>query len=143
MAHALRSALVLLAGVSTAVAQSTRTETVVQTARTEDAGTSPVIRGDGLKRTVHCNRARVTVHGHGNEIVMRGPCERVAVFGTDHRIAIEEVGSLSLQGSGHEVRWVRGLDGKQPTIGTHADSVRVTRISAEEFAALPVPTSRE
>lgn len=143
MAHALRSALVLLAGVSTAVAQSTRTETVVQTARTEDAGTSPVIRGDGLKRTVQCNRARVTVHGHGNEIVMRGPCERVAVFGTDHRIAIEEVGSLSLQGSGHEVRWVRGLDGKQPTIGTHADSVRVTRISAEEFAALPVPTSRE
>ena len=34
-----------------------------QAARTEDAGTSPVIRGDGLKRTVHCNRARVTVHG--------------------------------------------------------------------------------
>lgn len=137
-----RLALVLLACASPVLAQ-TRTETVVQTSRTEDAGTSPVIRGDGLKRTVHCNRARVTVHGHGNEIVMRGPCERVAVFGTDHRIAIEELGSLSLQGSGHEVRWVRGLDGKQPTIGTHADSVRVTRISAEEFAALPVPTSRE
>ena len=60
-----------------------------------------------------------------------------------HRIAIEEVGSLSLQGSGHDVRWVRGLDGKEPTIGAHGDSVRVTRISAEEFAAIPVPTSRE
>jgi hypothetical protein len=143
MAHALRSALVLLACASPALAQSTRTETVVQSSRTEDAGTSPVIRGDGLKRTVQCNRARVTVHGHANEIVMRGPCERVAVFGTDHRIAIEEVGSLSLQGSGHDVRWVRGLDGKPPTIGAHAESVSVTRISAEEFAALPVPTSRE
>jgi hypothetical protein len=135
--------LLVLACASPVLAQATRTETVVQTARTEDAGTSPVIRGDGLKRTVTCNRARVTVHGRGNEIVMRGPCERVAVFGSDHRIAIEEVGSLSLQGTGHEVRWVRGLDGKEPTIGSHGDSISVRRITPEEFAALPVPTSRE
>jgi Protein of unknown function (DUF3060) len=143
MAVALRSALLLLACASSGLAQSTRTETVVQSSHNEDAGTTPVIRGDGLKRTVHCNRARVTVHGHGNEIVMDGPCERVAVFGTDHRIAIEEVGSLSLQGTGHEVRWVRGLDGKEPTIGSHGDSISVRRISAEEFARIPVPTSRE
>ena len=102
-----------------------------------------MIRGDGLKRTVHCNRARVTVHGRGNEIVMRGPCERVAVFGSDHRIAIEEVGSLSLQGTGHDVRWVRGLDGKEPTIGSHGDTIHVKRISPEEFASIPVPTSIE
>lgn len=128
-----RCVLLLLACAVPGLAQSTRTE---------DAGTSPVIRGDGLKRTVTCNRARVTVHGHGNEVVMRGPCERVAVFGTDHRIAIEEVGSLSLQGTGHDVRWVRGLDGKEPSIGSHGDSIRVKRISPEEFASLPVPTSR-
>ena len=142
MRHAL-PALLVFACASPGLAQATRTETVVQTTRTEDAGTSPVIRGDGLKRTVQCNRARVTVHGHANEIVMRGPCERVAVFGTGHRIAIEEVGSLSLQGSGHDVRWVRGLDGKEPTIGSHGDTVSVRRITPEEFAAIPVPTSRE
>ena len=144
MRHALPSAaLIVLACASPGLAQATRTETVVQTSRTEDAGTSPVIRGDGLKRTVQCNRARVTVHGRGNEIVMRGPCERVAVFGTDHRITIEEVGSLSLQGSGHDVRWVRGLDGKEPTVTSHGDSIGVKRITAEEFASVPVPTSRE
>jgi hypothetical protein len=134
MGDALRSALLLLALAAPALSQSSRTE---------DAGTSPVIRGDGLKRTVLCNRARVTVHGHGNEIVMRGPCDRVAVFGTDHRIAIEEVGSLSLQGSGHDVKWVRGLDGKDPNIVRHGDAISVRRISPEEFASLPVPTSRE
>lgn len=143
MRHALPLALLVLACASPGLAQATRTETVVQSSATESAGTSPVIRGDGLKRTVHCNRARVTVHGRGNEIVMRGPCDRVAVFGTDHRIAIEEVGSLSLQGSGHEVRWVRGLDGKEPTIASHGDSISVKRVSAEEFASIPVPTSHE
>jgi hypothetical protein len=143
MRFALASALLVLGSASPGLPQATRTETVVEATRTEDAGASPVIRGDGLKRTVQCNRARVTVHGHANEIVMRGPCERVAVFGTDHRIAIEEVGSLSLQGSGHEIRWVRGLGGKEPAIGSHGDSISVKRISPEEFASIPVPTSRE
>ena len=91
MRHALAPALLVLGCASPGLAQATRTETAVTTARTEDAGSSPVIRGDGLKRTVTCNRARVTVHGHANEIVMRGPCERVAVFGTDHRIAIDVI----------------------------------------------------
>ena len=133
MRIALPSALLLLACAAPAVPQSPQRD---------DAGTSPVIRGDGLKRTVFCNRGRVTVHGHGNEIVMKGPCERVAVFGSDHRIAIEEVGSLSLQGTGHDVSWVRGLDGKAPSISEHGDTIRVRRISPEEFASLPVPTSR-
>jgi hypothetical protein len=133
MRIALPPALLLLACVAPVLSQSSQRE---------DAGTSPVIRGDGLKRTVTCNRGRVTVHGHGNEIVMRGPCERVAVFGTDHRIAIEEVGSLSLQGSGHDVKWVRGLDGREPSVTSHGDSISVKRISAEEFANIPTPTSR-
>jgi ABC-type Fe3+-hydroxamate transport system substrate-binding protein len=140
MGLALRSTLLLLACAGPAASQTTVTQSTTQR---EDVGTSPVIRGDGLKRTVFCNRGRVTVHGRGNEIVMRGPCERVAVFGSDHRIAIEEVGSLSLQGSGHVVSWVRGLDGKPPTIGRHGEDVSVKRISPEEFASLPVPTERQ
>jgi hypothetical protein len=75
--------------------------------------------------------------------VMRGPCERVAVHGTGHTVAIEEVGTLSVLGSGHQVRWVRGLDGKEPKVTNGAASSAVTRISAEDFAALPVPTSVE
>jgi hypothetical protein len=114
-----------------------------QSTQTVDAGTSPVIRGDGQKRTVYCNRARVTVEGNGNEVVMRGTCERVAIHGTNHRIAIEEVGSLSILGSGHQVRWVRGLDGKEPKVANGAQASTVTRISPEDFARLPVPTSRE
>jgi len=126
--------LLILAAPATALAQAT--ETV-------GAGTSPVIRGDGLKRTVYCNRARVTVEGNGNEVVMHGPCERVAIHGTNHRVAIEEVGSLTLVGSGHQVQWVRGLDGKEPKITKSASESTVVRISKEDFARLPVPIARE
>jgi hypothetical protein len=114
-----------------------------QTNETVGAGTSPVIRGVGLKRTVYCSRARVTVDGSRNEIVMHGPCERVAVHGTDNRVAIEELGTLSVIGSGHQVQWVRGVDGKEPKISNDASGSAVLRISKEEFAKLPVPTSRE
>jgi hypothetical protein len=127
-------ALLVLAGSTPAPAQS---------GRTEPAGSSPLIEGDGLKRTVFCQRARVTVRGSGNEVVMHGPCERVAVFGTDHRIAIEEVGSLSVQGSGHRVRWVRGLDGGPPKISERATGTTVERISPEDFAKIPPPTAHE
>ena len=69
--------------------------------------------------------------------------ERVAVFGTDHRIAIEEVGTLSVQGSGHRVSWVRGLDGGTPKIADRASGSTVARISPEDFAKIPTPTTRE
>lgn len=116
---------------------------LAQSIQSEPAGSTPVIRGDGLKRTVFCNRARVTVHGNGNEVVMHGACERVAVFGTDHRIAIEEVGTLSVQGSGHRVRWVRGLDGGTPKVADRASGSTVERISPEDFAKIPPPVARE
>ena len=102
-----------------------------------------MIRGDDLKRTVTCNRGRVTVQGNRNEIVMRGPCERVAIQGTGHRVAVEEVGSLSVNGSGHRVHWVRGLDGRQPKITNAGTDSTVEQITAQVFAALPVPTSHE
>lgn len=123
-----------------APAQTTET-VVVQKTETVDAGTSPVIRGQGLKRTVQCNRARVTVDGSGNEVVMHGPCERVAIHGTNHVVSIEEAGTLTVLGSGHRVQWVRGLDGKDPKVTTSATGSAVIRISAEDFARLPVPTS--
>lgn len=140
----MRLVLPLLALAAAAPAQTVKVETTtVQTAERVDAGTSPVVRGDGLKRSVTCNRGRVTVEGSRNELVLRGPCERVAIHGTGHRVAIEEVGTLSVLGSGHQVRWVRGLDGKPPKITSSAADSAVERISAEAFAALPVPTSRE
>jgi hypothetical protein len=134
--------LPLLAAAVVAPAQTVKVETTTVQSETIDAGTSPVIRGDGLKRTVQCNRARVTVDGSGNEVVMRGPCERVAIHGSNHRVTIEEVGTLSVLGSGHKVQWVRGLDGKDPKITQGASDSSVVRISPEDFARLPVPTSR-
>jgi hypothetical protein len=102
-----------------------------------DAGTSPVISGTGLRRSLTCNRGRVTVEGRDNQVVMRGPCERVAVKGSGHRVVIEEVGSLSVQGSGQDVQWVRGLDGKDPKVTTAGSGHSVRKITAEEFAKVP------
>ena len=102
-----------------------------------DAGTSPVISGDELRRSVTCNRGRVTVEGRDNQVVMRGPCERVAIKGSGHRIVIEEVGSLSVQGSGHDVQWVRGLDGKDPKVTKSGSGHTVRKITAEEYAKVP------
>ena len=134
----------LLLAASPATAQTVKVQsTTVQTSEHVTAGTSPVIRGDGLKRTVTCNRGRVTIQGDGNEVVMRGPCERVAIQGSNHRVAIEEVGSLTVNGSGHRVQWVRGLDGRQPKITSSGTETTVEQITAETFAALPVPTSHE
>jgi hypothetical protein len=141
MRHALP---LLLVAASAAAAQTIKVETTtVQTSEHVSAGVSPVIRGDGLKRTVTCNRGRVTVQGDGNEIVMRGPCERVAIQGSNHRVAIEEVGSLTVLGGGHRVQWVRGLDGRQPKITSSGTETTVEQITAQAFAALPVPTSHE
>lgn len=102
-----------------------------------DAGTSPVVSGEGLRRAVTCNRGRVTIEGRDNEVVLRGPCDRVAVKGSGHKVAIEEVGSLSVQGSGQDVRWVRGLDGKDAKVTQSGSGHTVRRITADEFAQLP------
>lgn len=102
-----------------------------------DAGTSPVVSGTGLRRAITCNRARVTVEGQDNQIVMRGPCERVAIKGTGHKVVIEEMGSLSVQGSGNDVQWVRGVDGKAPRVVRAGAGHSLRQITAEEFAKLP------
>ena len=102
-----------------------------------DAGTSPVISGTGERRSVTCNRGRVTVEGLNNQVVMRGPCERVAVKGSGHKVVIEEVGSLSVQGSGQDVQWLRGLDGKAPKVTTAGSGHSVRQMTAEEFAKVP------
>jgi hypothetical protein len=102
-----------------------------------DAGTSPVISGTGERRSVTCNRGRVTVEGRDNQVVMRGPCERVAVKGSGHRVVIEEVGSLSVQGSAQDVQWVRGLDGKDAKVTTSGSGHTVRKITAEEYAKVP------
>ena len=101
------------------------------------AGTSPVVSGDEQRRSVTCNRGRVTVEGRDHQVVMRGPCERVAIKGSGHRVVIEEVGSLSVQGSGQDVQWVRGLDGKDPKVTTSGSGHTVRRITAEEYAKVP------
>ena len=102
-----------------------------------DAGTSPVVSGTGLRRSVTCNRGRVTVEGQDNQVVMRGPCERVAIKGSGHQVWIEEVGSLSVQGTGQDVQWVRGLDGKAPKVVKSGSGHTVRQITAEEFARVP------
>ena len=102
-----------------------------------DAGTSPVVSGTGLRRSVTCNRGRVTVEGQDNQVVMRGPCERVAIKGSGHQVWIEEVGSLSVQGTGQDVQWVRGLDGKAPKVVKAGSGHSVRQITAEEFARVP------
>jgi hypothetical protein len=102
-----------------------------------DAGTSPVVSGTGERRSVTCNRGRVTVEGLNNQVVMRGPCERVAIKGSGHRIVIEEMGSLSVQGSSQDVQWVRGLEGKAPKIVRAGTGHSVRQITAEEFAKVP------
>lgn len=102
-----------------------------------DAGTSPVVSGTGLRRAITCNRGRVTVEGQDNQVVMRGPCERVAIKGSGHKVVIEEVGSLSVQGSGQDVQWVRGLDGKAPRVVRAGSGHSVRQITAEEFAQVP------
>jgi Protein of unknown function (DUF3060) len=102
-----------------------------------DAGTSPVISGTGERRSVTCNRGRVTVEGRDNQVVMRGPCERVAVKGSGHKVWIEEVGSLSVQGSGNDVKWLRGLDGKDPKVTQSGSGHSVRKTTAEEFAKVP------
>lgn len=132
-----------LAIVSAAPGQTVKVETTTVQVENVDAGTSPVIRGDGLKRTVTCNRGRVTVDGRRNEVVLRGPCERIAIHGQGHRVAVEQVGTLSLIGSDHHVQWVRGIDGKPPRITDGSSGSTVGQITARDFAALPVPTSRE
>jgi hypothetical protein len=102
-----------------------------------DAGTSPVVSGTALRRSVTCNRGRVTVEGRDNQVVMRGPCERVAIKGSGHKVVIEEVGSLSVQGSAQDVQWVRGLDGKDPKVTQSGSGHTVRRITAEEYAKVP------
>ena len=102
-----------------------------------DAGTSPVISGTGERRSVTCNRGRVTVLGRDNQVVMRGPCERVAIKGSGHKVVIEETGSLSVQGTGNDVQWLRGLDGKDPKVTTSGSGHSVRKITAEEFAKVP------
>jgi hypothetical protein len=102
-----------------------------------DAGTSPVVSGTGQRRAVTCNRGRVTVEGQDNQVVMRGPCERVAIKGSGHKVVIEEVGSLSVQGSAQDVQWVRGLDGKDPKVTTSGSGHTVRKITAEEYAKVP------
>jgi hypothetical protein len=102
-----------------------------------DAGTSPVISGTGERRSVTCNRGRVTVEGQDNQVVMRGPCERVAIKGSGHKVVIEEMGSLSVQGSSQDVQWVRGLDGKAPKVVRAGTGHSVRQITAEEFAKMP------
>jgi hypothetical protein len=102
-----------------------------------DAGTSPVISGTGERRSVTCNRGRVTVEGRDNQVVMRGPCERVAIKGSGHHVVIEEVGSLSVQGSAQDVQWVRGLDGKAPKVVRAGSGHSIRQITAEEFAKVP------
>lgn len=102
-----------------------------------DAGTSPVIAGEGQRRAVTCNRGRVTVEGRDNQVVMRGPCERVAIKGSGHKVVVEEVGSLSVQGSGQDVQWLRGLDGKEPKVTQSGSGHTVRHITAEEFAKAP------
>jgi hypothetical protein len=102
-----------------------------------DAGTSPVISGTGERRSVTCNRGRVTVEGRDNQVVMRGPCERVAIKGSGHKVVIEETGSLSVQGTGNDVQWLRGLDGKDPKVTTSGSGHSVRKITAEEFAKVP------
>jgi len=102
-----------------------------------DAGTSPVVSGTALRRSITCNRGRVTVEGQDNQVVMRGPCERVAIKGSGHRVWIEEFGSLSVQGNGHDVQWVRGLDGKEPKVTQSGSGHTVRKITAEEFLKVP------
>jgi hypothetical protein len=102
-----------------------------------DAGASPVISGTGERRSVTCNRGRVTVEGLNNQVVMRGPCERVAIKGSGHKVVIEEVGSLSVQGSGQDVQWLRGLDGKAPKVTTAGSGHSVRQMTPEEFAKVP------
>ena len=68
---------------------------------------------------------------------MRGPCERVAIKGSGHKVVIEEVGSLSVQGSGQDVQWLRGLDGKAPKVTTAGSGHSVRQMTAEEFAKVP------
>jgi DUF3060 family protein len=102
-----------------------------------DAGTSPVVSGTGLRRAITCNRGRVTVEGQDNQVVMRGPCERVAIKGSGHKVVIEEMGSLSVQGSNQDVQWVRGLDGKAPKVVRVGSGHSVRQITAEEFAQVP------
>ncbi|MET0553281.1 MAG: DUF3060 domain-containing protein [Vicinamibacteria bacterium] len=102
-----------------------------------DAGTSPVIAGTGERRSVTCNRGRVTVEGRDNQVVMRGPCERVAIKGSGHKVVMEEVGSLSIQGSGQDVQWVRGLDGRDPKVTQSGSGHTVRKITAEEYAKVP------
>jgi Protein of unknown function (DUF3060) len=102
-----------------------------------DAGTSPVVSGTGERRSVTCNRGRVTVEGLDNQVVMRGPCERVAIKGSGHRIVLEEMGSLSVQGSNQDIQWVRGLDGKAPKIVKVGSGHSVRQITPEEFAKVP------
>ncbi len=110
---------------------------VAQEREVVDAGTSPVVSGEGLRRAVTCNRGRVAVEGRDNQVVMRGPCERVAVKGSGHKVVIEEVGSLSVQGSDQDVRWVRGLDGKAPKVVRVGSGHSVRQITAEELAQVP------
>jgi hypothetical protein len=102
-----------------------------------DAGTSPVVSGTGQRRAITCNRGRVTIEGQDNQIVMRGPCERVAIKGSGHKVVIEEMGSLSVQGSGHDVQWVRGVDGKAPRVVRAGAGHSLRQITAEEFAKVP------
>lgn len=127
----MRAAALLAVLLPLAVAASAEQREVV------DAGTSPVVSGTGERRSVTCNRGRVTVEGRDNQVVMRGPCERVAIKGSGHKVVIEEVGSLSIQGSGQDVQWVRGLDGKDPKVTRSGSGHTVRRITAEEYAQVP------
>jgi Protein of unknown function (DUF3060) len=102
-----------------------------------EAGTSPVVSGTGQRRAITCNRGRVTVEGQDNQVVMRGPCERVAIKGSGHKVVIEEMGSLSVQGSNQDVQWVRGLDGKAPKVVRVGTGHSVRQITPDEFAQVP------
>jgi hypothetical protein len=75
-------------------------------------------------------------HGRGqdNQVVMRGPVRARRDQGQRPPGLIEEVGSLSVQGTGQDVQWVRGLDGKAPKVVKSGSGHSVRQITAEEFA---------
>lgn len=89
-----------------------------------------VINGVSVKKVVTCKTPKddVVVNGTSHEITVHGECKSVTVNGTGHKVSIDAAGAITVNGTGLEVRWKKGLQGKDPKIAKSGTGIKVIKV---------------
>lgn len=83
---------------------------------TAGSGQRYIVNGEGKQQSFVCNGDDVSISGFNNEVDISGKCEDLTISGTGHKVTAEEVSAISISGSGTVINYVRGPNGRPPTI---------------------------